>query len=71
MTNKQIHLSYKVPSSIINTPRQASVSCGVSVKFDNKYFNIAKDILMRRRFDSFVGFFSVEEGQNLIVRPIY
>ena len=71
MTFKQILLSYKVFSDIINTPRQASVSCGISVRFDGKFLSVAKDILSRRRFDSFVGFFSVQEGQNVVVRPIY
>lgn len=71
MTFKQILLSYKVFSDIINTPRQASVSCGISVRFDSKFLSVAKDILSRRKFDSFVGFFSVQEEQNVIVRPIY
>ena len=50
MTFKQILLSYKVFSDIINTPRQASVSCGISVRFDSKSLSVAKDILSRRKF---------------------
>ncbi len=70
MSFLQILLSYKIRASIINTPRKATVSCGTSVKMPTNALEIAKGILSRRRFDSFAGFFLVEEGQNTIVRPI-
>lgn len=54
---KSILDSYKVPSSIIPTPRQVSVSCSLSVKFEAKDLPIVKDIFKRRKFDTFVGFF--------------
>lgn len=70
MSFLQIILSYKVKACIINTPRQATVSCGTSVKMPTSALDIARGILSRRRFDSFAGFFLVEEGYNTIVKPI-
>lgn len=49
--------SYGVGISIVNTPRRISVSCGISVRFDAKFQSVARDILSRRKFDTFVGFF--------------
>lgn len=49
--------SYNVPVSVINTPRHLNISCGISVKFLDKYKDIAESIIARRKFDSFAGFF--------------
>lgn len=68
---RQILISYGVNTEIINTPRRANVSCGISVKMSGRAIEIAKEIMKRRRFDSFVGFFEIIEGQNTIVREIY
>ncbi len=54
---KSILESYKVPSTLIPTPRNISVSCGLCVKFNKNFLPTAKEILSRRRFDTFVGFF--------------
>lgn len=51
--------SYHVPTTIINTPRNINVSCGISVKFAIQYKKIADDIMARRKFDSFAGFYLV------------
>lgn len=60
---KQLLSSYGVPAMVVSTPRQAEVSCGLSVKFfGGNSLNIAKDILGRRQFASFVAFFIVREG---------
>ncbi len=45
--------------SIINTPRAVSDACGISVKLSPKYLEQAKRYLSIRRFQSFVGFYSV------------
>lgn len=62
--------SYGEKVQVINTPRQVNVSCGISVKMDNTSLSKAKEILRRRRFDSFGGFFYVSvEGGRTVARP--
>jgi len=51
--------SYGVYCSVINTPRQINVACGISVKFSKKDELIARSILSRRRFDTFAGFYNI------------
>ncbi len=58
LTFSSILRSYDIPLQIINTPRTINVSCGISVKFNAKYLNIAKEILNRRKFDTFVGLYN-------------
>ena len=42
---------------IISTPRQINVSCGISVRFNPAYEKTAKEVLSRRKFDTFAGLF--------------
>lgn len=51
--------SYGINCVIVNTPRKINVSCGISVKFPPNSFNFAKQIILRRNFDTFAGFFNV------------
>lgn len=60
----QVLKSYGASSMVINTPRQAEVSCGLSVKFLGGDLAIVRQILARREFSSFVGIFKVQEGRN-------
>ncbi len=63
--------SYRISNVVIQTPRQAEVSCGLSVKIPVGELNRAKSILARRAFSSFVGIFMVSElgaGMNKVVR---
>lgn len=46
-----------IPSEIVNTPKQAYVGCGLSVKVNKRYFLIAKRLVAGLSFDSFAGFF--------------
>lgn len=49
--------SYSACAKIISTPRRISVSCGISIQFSSLYYKQATEILSRRKFDTFVGFF--------------
>ena len=70
MKFSQLLKSYGVRNSIINTPRQASVSCGISVKVELRYVDIAKNILLRRRFDSYGGIYKIyESSSGFVVEP--
>lgn len=64
--------SYRINCTIINTPKQALVACGISVKLSLTDYNRALDIFKRRKFNSFVGFYKVyENGSTYIVNPFF
>ena len=50
--------SYGVSCSIVNTPRNLNVSCGISVKFNSSDVVVARTIIARRSFSTFAGFFN-------------
>lgn len=54
--------SYGVGVSVINTPRKANVSCGISAKFEMSALAKAREILSRRSFMSFGGFFKISQN---------
>lgn len=47
--------------SIVNTPKEAGQTCGISVKFEERLLAIAKEFLSSKPFRSFYGFFKVKE----------
>lgn len=49
-----------VPSSIINTPREANIGCGLSVKIPANMVERAKRIIASGRYSAFYGFFRVK-----------
>ncbi len=57
--------SYGVPTNIVNTPRQISVACGISVKIPEKALSLAQDILKRRQFYTCAGVY-LEKNDNYI-----
>jgi hypothetical protein len=72
MTFFNILKSYRINCFVVNTPRQIMTACGISVKFDTKSLDFAKNILFRRKFDSFVGFYKVTTiNHSLITTPIF
>ena len=51
--------------SIINTPKDAGLSCGISVKFEERFLPVIRSIIMSKPFRSFAGIFRVlVEGQR-------
>ena len=51
--------SYGVDCVVVNTPRNINVSCGISVKFNFEFLNVAKIIMSRRSFSTFAGFYNL------------
>ena len=49
----------RIDCSLINTPREISVGCGVSVKFSESKFNAVKRLMQSADLTSFSGFFRV------------
>lgn len=71
MSFYQILRSYGVVCSVVNTPKQAIVACGISVKFAEKDVAVVLSILKRRKFDSFVGLYRVfESGATFVISPL-
>lgn len=56
---------------IVNTPKEAGVGCGLSVKIRKESFLSAKKMVLKLALSSFAGFFLVSEFNNKrIVRTI-
>lgn len=51
--------SYGVRCQVINTPRRINVSCGISVSFSARDESFAKQIIARRKFDTFAGLYAL------------
>lgn len=49
--------SYGAPVSIVNTPRRINVSCGISARFAENFKPQAQQVIARRQFSTFAGFF--------------
>ena len=52
--------SLGVPSSLINTPREANIGCGLSVKIPQNMLERAKRIIANGRYSAFYGYFRVK-----------
>lgn len=51
----------KIPCTLINTPREISVGCGVSVKFPEGYMNSVKRLLQTIDPQSYAGLFRIND----------
>ena len=58
--------SYGYKSSVVNTPRQISVSCGVSAKIDVNALDTTKYILARRQFYTYAGIFAIINNNQYV-----
>lgn len=71
MSFNQLLHSYGVNSVIVNTPKQTSFSCSISVKIAFNGLKVALNILQRRKFESIVGIYRVfDDGISFSMRPI-
>lgn len=60
-----------VPAEIVNTPKEAGVGCGLSVKFSSMYLSAVKRAVVISRPASYAGFFSVKTiGGRKFVKSI-
>lgn len=58
--------AYNVPSSLINTPKEAGVGCGLSVKFPNNAATYAKRLIARLNYSSFYGYLKLDDRRGNI-----
>ena len=62
--------NYRIFADVVNTPREASLGCGLSVKINTQDFGYVQNILRMDNYHSFAGFFKVKEsGHHKTVRP--
>lgn len=57
-----------VYSEIINTPKEAGVGCGLSVKISKERIALVKKLVLLLKLSSFAGFFlcKIEGGKRMI-----
>ncbi|MBQ1269365.1 MAG: DUF3343 domain-containing protein [Clostridia bacterium] len=56
---------------VVNTPKEAHVGCGVSVRFYKPCIPIAERELYRGKFSAFAGFFEVcSYGGTIVVKTL-
>ena len=53
-----------IHSQVISTPRDVSVGCGLSVRFDLKDTPAVLDVYQRTRPGNLIGFYRVERNGN-------
>jgi len=52
-----------ITASILNTPREASLGCGLSVRFNECDFAEAEAIMYKDCFSAYIGFFEYDCGK--------
>lgn len=52
--------NYGVYATLINTPKEANVGCGLSLKFSESVFARAKTVIRSGNYSAFYGFFTVK-----------
>ena len=50
--------------SIINTPRNIAISCGLSIKTDIRHFSIISTLIKQSNLADFIGMFSETKNGN-------
>ena len=50
--------------SIINTPRNIAISCGLSIKTDMRHFSIISTMIRQSNLTDFIGMFSEARNGN-------
>ena len=48
-----------IPSNLINTPKEANIGCGLSVKFPQSAEMRAKALILSGRYSAFYGFMTM------------
>ena len=49
-----------VPSNLINTPKEAGIGCGLSVKIPQNMATREKGIVMQQHYAAFYGFYAMK-----------
>ena len=61
--------AFNIPARLINTPVEANVGCGLSLKFPQNAASRAKGVIARLNYSSFYGYLKLDSrGGKFIVR---
>ena len=52
--------SFGVEAELINTPKEANIGCGLSVKIPHDMANRAKNIIRKANYSAFYGYFVIQ-----------
>lgn len=52
--------NYGIPASVIPTPKEAKIGCGLCTRIDGRYFTRAKGVLKTGKYSSFKGFYKMD-----------
>ena len=52
--------AFNIPAQIINTPKEANVGCGLSIKFPFGAAARAKNVISRGTYTAFYGYMKIE-----------
>ena len=53
--------SYGVEAELINTPKEANIGCGLSIKIPHQHIERAKKIIKKANYSAFYGYFVVQQ----------
>ncbi len=53
---------YGINASIVNTPRNISISCGLSARTEYHYLTTIKSILQNNQFESLLGIYLITKN---------
>lgn len=53
-----------ISCAIINTPREASIGCGISLSYEPQSHYLIQSMVSRGGFNAFIGFYSMERMPN-------
>lgn len=62
--------AFGIPSCLVNTPKEAGVGCGLSVKIPQNLFARARALVNNARYSAFYGFYRADNvyGRTVIRR---
>lgn len=61
---------FGIPASLVNTPKEANVGCGLSLKIPQSMLARARTIIQSARYSAFYGFYTMQNlyGRIFIAR---
>ena len=70
-TMYEVFVANGIACKIINTPKEANVGCGISLRFDLSQLDKAKQLVSRYQGQNYIGFFKLTAlSGRYLVRPI-
>jgi hypothetical protein len=63
--------SYNIAHQLVNTPKEANVGCGLSIKINSDVLNLVKRVIVNGKYTAFYGFFKCDKSYGkLIITPL-